>query len=73
MLALTGYAAKTQHPAKASTGCANPDMTAASGHYAVMLDGVSGAPPPMTPEGLARDMRRHEAAEKQAGAEDGCH
>ncbi|CAK0883423.1 unnamed protein product, partial [Prorocentrum cordatum] len=27
MLALVGYAAKTQHPVKASTGCANADMT----------------------------------------------
>eukprot|EP00959_Pyramimonas_sp_CCMP1952_P457027 9474167-Pyramimonas_sp.AAC.1 len=53
MLALMGYAAKTQPLVKASTGCANADTTAASDHYAVVLDGVRGAPPPMAPEGLA--------------------
>ncbi|CAK0885713.1 unnamed protein product, partial [Prorocentrum cordatum] len=57
MLVLMCYAAKTQRPVKASTGCANAGVTAVSDHYAVVFDGVSGVPPPVAPEGLARDMR----------------
>ena len=57
MLSLVGYAAKDQHATKRATGVENADMTAHNLHFAVVCDGVSGVPPPLRAEDLARDMR----------------
>ena len=57
MFRLQGFAYKTQHPAKAATQQPNADMTARGHHFALILDGVSGVPPPLRPEALSEDLR----------------
>ena len=55
MYKFVGIALKDQHPLKMSTP--NADMTANGPHFAVVLDGVSGVPPPMRAEDLPMDLR----------------
>jgi hypothetical protein len=52
---LEGGAFKSQHPSKGDR--ANADMTCHGSQFAVVLDGVSGVPPPMKPEDLSADLR----------------